>query len=39
MKFDIKNMLMMTIFIVMALLAVKWLGAQVPALGVITEKL
>lgn len=39
MKFDVKNMLLMTVFIVVALLAVKWLGTQIPVVGQITEKL
>lgn len=39
MKFDIKSMVMQTAFIVAALLVVKWLGRQIPAVGQITEKL
>lgn len=39
MKFTVKNIIVMFIFVVLAVLVAKWLGKKVPAIGQYTEQI
>lgn len=39
MKFTVKNIIVMFVFIVVAVLVAKWLGQKVPAIGKFTEQI